>query len=142
MSDPFEISVDKKNLILTLRVWGFWSREEALCYKELLTDSIQSLEHPSWCILADVTMFPIQTSFVQSVHSDLMQFAVLNGLVRSANIVGNALTRIQIDRLSSSIDSGKGRFAFFKTEEDARKWLEEVTYERSEAKAESLFQTV
>ena len=142
MSDPFEISVDKKKSILTLRVWGFWSREEARRCKESFMDSIISLQHTRWCILADVTMFPIQTSYVQSVICDSMQFAIMHGLVRSANIVGNALTRIQIDRLSSSIDLEQGRFAFFREEEDAIKWLEEITNEFSEAKIESVFQTV
>lgn len=123
MSDKFEISVDSQNRLLHIRVWGFWSLEEALSYQNSMMSAMGSLENDPWNVIADVRMFPVQPSPVQKVHCKLMQHAIQMGMVRSANIVGGRLTRVQMERLSASAWPEKGHFGFFPNETDAMEWL-------------------
>lgn len=139
---PFEIDTDIENRIIRLSVRGFWTRAEALSYRDLLKDSIDSLQGQNWNILADVVMFPVQIPFVQSIHQELMQYAISRGLIKAANIIGNAITRIQIQRLASSTGSSKGRFAYFLTEREALEWLKDSVNDYTEVEIDKHFQTV
>lgn len=142
MTDKFNISVDSESRIIHIRVWGFWSEEEAFGYREKLSEAMDSLgSGKSWDVLADVRLFPIQPAPVQKIHSKLMQRAVQMGMAKYANIVGGRLTRIQIERLSEAAWPEKGHFQFFNSRKDAESWLKENAHEFSEREDQRLIQT-
>ncbi len=142
MVHPFEIVLERENSVLRLKVQGFWTLEEAVDYRESFIRAISSMGNCSWSVLADVRFFPIQLSAVQSIHAELMNLAVESGMTKCANIVGSTLTKLQIERLFSQACPHYMNIAWFKKEEEARKWLEDVTYEFSEKETDKLFQTI
>jgi len=141
LPDKFDIAVDSSERILRIRVWGFWSLEEALSYSQTMNIAMKSLQEDPWTVLADVRRFPVQPASVQEVHCGLMQQAVKMGMVRSANIVGGKLTQIQIERLSSSAWPEKGLFGFFRTEAEALNWLKDNDGGFSGGMDQSIIQT-
>lgn len=123
MAEKFNIFVDPEKRLLHIRVWGFWSLEDAHSYRIDMLSAMERLENDPWNVIADVRMFPVQPTPVQNIHCKLMQDAMQMGMVRSANIVGGRLTRVQMERLSSAAWPEKGHFGFFVNETDAMEWL-------------------
>ena len=142
MANSFEIVFEREKAILNLKVWGFWTLKEALEYRENLSRVISSIGNIPWGLLADVRFFPIQLSAVQSIHAELMQLAVESGMTKCANVTGSSLTKLQIERLFSQTCPEYMSLAWFKKEKEARKWLEDVACDFTEAKTEKLFQTI
>ncbi len=142
MANSFEIVFEREKAILNLKVWGFWTVKEALEYRESLTHAISSIGSIPWGLLADVRFFPIQQSAVQSIHAELMQLAVESGMAKCANVTGSTLTKLQIERLFFQTCPGYMNLAWFKNEEEARKWLEDITCDFTETETEKLFQTI
>lgn len=141
LTDKYSISVDRPGRLIRLRVWGFWSEGEARDYYHELSEAMGELaETGPWKVLADVRMFPIQSSPVQTIHTKLMRKALQMGMVKAANIVGGRLTRIQIEELAESAWPEKGYFDYFTSLEEAENWLEDRGNEFSAAGDERFLQ--
>jgi serine/threonine-protein kinase len=72
-------------------------------------------------VLADIADFAAQKPDVSAYVERTMALARENGMVRAANLVSSALSRMQIARLSA--ETGLPAFSFFQSEADAVRWL-------------------
>lgn len=142
MQEPFEISADHQAGIVRIRVWGFWSGAEAEAYRKEMVRQVDSLLGKPWSALVDVRLYPVQKTQVQTIHRMVMGYSLMNGMVRSANIVGGRLTRIQVERLAESVSPSGERFRYFTTEKEALKWLREVPSEPASKDYGSIAQTL
>jgi len=121
MKKRFEIEVDLDKKILRFKAWGFWSKKEGkLFYEEYLAKS-KPLINDKWVVLADISEFGIQKKEVQAVNIDLMKYSAANGMVKAANLISRLLNQIQIEKLFK--ESKFPSHAFFKSKDDAEKWL-------------------
>jgi hypothetical protein len=118
----FRVSYDITTRILTLRMWGLWSEEVGLLFRDAVTAARKPLRPPIVSyVLADTRRYPTQKPEVQKIHTELMSKSESHGIRRSANLVAEMLASMQIRRLSHQ---GKlVEFSFFDNEEDAVAWL-------------------
>lgn len=118
----FSISYDDKTRILTLRMWGLWTLELGLLFRDAMNTARAPLRAPKETyVLADLRRYPTQKPEVQKIHSDLMSKSESHGIKRSANLVAEVLASMQIRRLSHE---GKlVEFSFFDDEDEAVAWL-------------------
>jgi hypothetical protein len=118
----FRVSYDTKTRILTLRMWGLWNEHVGLLFRDAVTAARKPLRPPIVSfVLADLRNYPTQRPEVQKIHSELMSKSESHGIRRSANLVTDVLSSMQIRRLSHE---GKlVEFSFFDNEEDAIAWL-------------------
>ncbi len=117
----FEVSSMLANNIVRVRVWGLWDETDAKAYWEKFQSVAQRYVGKKWYVLADITDFPPQKPEVHAYVERTMAYARKNGLVRAANLVDSALSRMQVARLSSETELPS--YTFFRTEEDAIRWL-------------------
>ena len=118
----FEIRADHTNSILRLRVWGFWTVDEAKAYWSDFQAKARTLLSKPWYVLANVADFPPQKDEVNELVGQTMNFAKMNGMVRAANLINqSALAQMLITRLST--DTKLADFAFFSSEAEAVAWL-------------------
>lgn len=121
MKEKYKIEVDLDKKILRFKAWGFWSEEDGrLFYEEFLAKS-KPLINDKWFVLADISEFGVQKKEVQAIHGDLMKYSAENGMVKAANLISRLLNQIQIEKLFK--ESGFPSHAFFKSKDDAEKWL-------------------
>ncbi len=121
MTKGFKIEADPNKKILRLKVWGFWTEEDAQRYREEFIEKSKPLITETWFVLADIAEYGVQTKEVQAVHGELMRYAIKNGMLKAANVISRLLNRIQIEKLSEA--SGIPMHSFFNSEDDAEKWL-------------------
>ena len=74
-----------------------------------------------WYVLADIADFSAQKPEVNVYVEKTMAYARANGMVRAANLVSSALSKMQISRLSQ--ETGLPSFSFFQAESEAIRWL-------------------
>jgi len=118
----FQIAIDLPRRILKLRVWGFWTLDEAQAYWDDFQEKARPLLGKPWYVLADVADFPPQKGEVNELVEKTMVLARKHGMVRAANLVtSSALAKMQISRLST--DTGLPSFSFFSSEAEAVDWL-------------------
>jgi hypothetical protein len=119
----FKITYDDKTRILTLRMWGLWTEELGLLFREAMNSARAPLRPPlESYVLADLRRYPTQKPEVQKIHAELMSKSESHGIKRSANLVTEVLASMQIRRLSHE---GKlVEFSFFDNEPDAVEWLQ------------------
>jgi len=118
----FQVSYDIKTRILYLRMWGLWDEPLGLLFRDAVTEARKPLRasHPSF-VLADLRRYPTQKPAIQKIHAELMAKSESHGILRSANLVTEVLSSMQIRRLSHE---GKlVEFSFFDSEESAVDWL-------------------
>jgi hypothetical protein len=118
----FRVSYDDKTHILTLRMWGLWTEEIGLLFRDAVNAARAPLRPPvASYVLADLRRYPTQRPEVQKIHSELMSKSEGHGIRRSANLVTEVLASMQIRRLSHE---GKlVEFSFFEDEDEAIAWL-------------------
>jgi hypothetical protein len=118
----FRISYDQKTRILTLRMWGLWTEELGLRFRDAMNTAREPLRPPTASyVLADLRRYPTQKPEVQKIHAELMSKSESHGIRRSANLVAEVLASMQIRRLSHE---GKlVEFSFFDDENEAVEWL-------------------
>ena len=120
----YEVSVDGVRRILRFRFWGLWDEPMGQAFRDAALIGMRQLSAGGgWCVLADISKYPPQKAEVQKYHAELMDRAPRLGCVRAANLVDNALSAMQIRRLSEQ--SGLPDFSFFRSEADALRWLAE-----------------
>lgn len=120
----FRIIQDRKQRLVRLEVWGLWSDELGEEFRTACTAAFRGIQGAEgWAVLADISRYPPQRPTVQQVHADMMELSVKLGIMKAANLVSSALSRMQIKRLSE--ESGLPLFSFFSNEADALKWLSE-----------------
>lgn len=125
----FTVRADPGTGILRLKVWGFWDVAEGKAYLEefrrvasnLLEGRTNAGSKRRWYVLADISEFPAQKPEVNVFVEQTMAYATANGMLKAANLVSSALTRMQIGRLSA--DMGLPEFSFFTSEAEAVAWL-------------------
>jgi len=119
----FEITTDLVRRILRLKVWGFWTVDEAQAYWEAFQYRVRPLLAGPWYVLADISNFGPQKDDVNAIVAKTMDFARENGMVRAANLVlvDAALAKMLIARLSAA--TGLPAFSFFTSEDKAVAWL-------------------
>lgn len=72
-------------------------------------------------MVSDFTDAPLLPQVQNEQAERMIAWCIDHGLRKSANVMGTALQRMQVKRLSSDDE----RFAFFETCEDAARWLDE-----------------
>jgi serine/threonine protein kinase len=117
----FQIAADLHRSILRLKVWGFWTLDEGKAYWEEFRLKARPLIGQPWYVLADIADFPPQKDEVREFLEKPMIFARQNGMVRAANLVGSALPKMAIARMSAEM--GLPAFSFFNSEAEATAWL-------------------
>jgi hypothetical protein len=121
MSDKgFTITPDRDRHILQLKVWGFWSNEDAEAFKNEFREKAKIFRGEPWYVLADIVDWSVQAPEVQAIVQQSMVYARNNGMEKAANIVSKALGKMQIKRMS---ESSALYFGYFDSEEKALAWL-------------------
>lgn len=121
MKKGFEVRVDEERSVCFLKVWGLWSAEDGASYLDHFRATVRPLVGKKWFVVADISEFPAQRDEVNASVQGTMAHAVETGMVRAANVVSSAMTRLQIKRLSE--ETGLPEFSFFTSEDDAVAWL-------------------
>jgi hypothetical protein len=121
MKKGFTVAVDRERSIVRMKLWGFWTVDDAKAYWEEFTTKAATVAGKPWCVLADVADFAVQRPDVNAYIEKTMLYARANGMVRAANLVSNALSKMQVARLSQ--ETGLPSFSFFPSEADAIRWL-------------------
>jgi serine/threonine-protein kinase len=117
----FQITADQHRHILRLKVWGFWTMDEAKAYWDEFQAKARPLFGTPWYVLADIADFPPQKGEVTELVGKTMNFARTNGMVRAANLVSSALSKMHIARMSAEM--GLPAYSFFSSEMEAITWL-------------------
>ncbi len=121
----FEVSIDRLRRVLRFRFWGLWEEPLGRAFRDTALAGMHQLGRAhAWMVLADISKYPPQKPEVQKFHAELMSKAPALGCVRAANLVDNAVSALQIRRLSE--ESGLPDFSFFRSEAEALKWLGEA----------------
>ncbi len=116
----FTITPDRDRHILRLKVWGFWSNEDAEAFKNQFREKAKVFRNEPWYVLADIVDWSVQAPEVQAIVQQSMVYARNNGMEKAANIVSKALGKMQIKRMS---ESSALYFGYFDSEEKALAWL-------------------
>lgn len=115
------MSADLSTGIVRLKVWGFWDVDEGKAYLDEFRAQASRVIGRPWYVLADISEFAAQKPEVNAYVEKTMEFAVQNRMVRAANLVSSALSKMQIARLS--MDMGLPEYSFFQVESEAVAWL-------------------
>lgn len=119
----FAFSFDETQDILRVQLWGFWDRTTGQEFLSAFGKKIQeeSFSGKEWYLLADLIRFLPQQKEIRPFLNRAMVFAKQHGLKKTARLVDNTITQIQIRRLSK--ESHFPENAFFKSENAAIRWL-------------------
>jgi serine/threonine-protein kinase len=117
----FIVALDRDRNIVRVKVWGFWTVDDAKAYWEEFKAKVAMTGGRPWYVLADIADFSAQKPEVNVYVEKTMSYARANGMVRAANLVSSALSKMQIARLSQ--ETGLPSFSFFQSESDAIRWL-------------------
>jgi len=117
----FVVALDRERNILRVKVWGFWTIDDAKAYWEDFKVKANMAAGRPWYVLADIADFSAQKPEVNVYVEKTMAYARANGMVRAANLVSSALSKMQIARLSQ--ETGLPSFSFFQSEPEAVRWL-------------------
>jgi len=117
----YTISVDPSRKLVHVRVWGFWTPDIGRQYLEEFRLKSQPFWGSRWFVLADIREFPAQRPEVGEYVKGTMVLAQQNGIVRAANLVASALSKMHIARLSA--EQGLPEYSFFTDEQEAIRWL-------------------
>jgi serine/threonine-protein kinase len=117
----YTVTIDQIRSIVRVKVWGFWSIEEARAYVDDFRAKSQIFWGKKWYVLADISDFTAQKPEVEACVKQTMEVAREHGMVRAANIVASALSKMQISRLSA--EQGLPAFSFFQDDQEAIRWL-------------------
>ena len=123
----FRAYIDRDGDILHATLWGFWSRDDGVAWKDTLAKGHGELKATGrpWHWYMNVTDYPSQSDLVQDVYRECMEDANEAGLTKTAFVVSaRVLPRMQADRLSSEGGLNK---QFFDSEAQALSWLKEAT---------------
>ena len=121
----FDVQIEHGQRLIVMGAWGFWSMPLAQeCIKALL-DSYKALHAAGrpWYFLADHRNFPAQAVDVQAEISTTVRDAIKLGMKRSASVLDSTITKLQIRRLTGASGLPMDVFAFFTSEDQARKWV-------------------
>ena len=121
----YELQIEHGPRLLVLRAWGFWSMPLAQEAIKGLLESYRELNATGlpWYFLADHRKYPAQAVDVQTEISGTVRDAIRLGMKRSASILDSTITKLQIRRLTGASGLPMDVFAFFTSEDQARKWL-------------------
>ncbi|HLM72409.1 MAG TPA: hypothetical protein VK459_06955 [Polyangiaceae bacterium] len=117
----FLVTLDRARNIVRVKVWGFWTIDDAKAYWDEFKAKADMAAGKPWYVLADIADFSAQKPDVNVYVEKTMSYARTNGMVRAANLVSSALSKMQISRLSQ--ETGLPSFSFFQSESDAIRWL-------------------
>jgi serine/threonine-protein kinase len=119
----FKIIADIYKNILFISVKGIWDNNIAKKYKKEFKKIVEPLvlSGEPWYVIADISEYPPQEEDVKAVHRELMDFAKNHGMLKAANIVDEKTYEEHIRKLSE--ESGLDKYGFFRTINDAEKWL-------------------
>ncbi len=117
----YTITVDTSRKLVHVRVWGFWTTDIGKQYLEEFRQKSQPFWGSGWYVLADIREFPAQKPDVSQSVQQTMLIAQQNGLVRAANLVASALSKMMIARLSA--EQNLPAYSFFTDEQEAIRWL-------------------
>lgn len=121
----YDIQIELGQQLIVMRAWGFWNMPLAQeCLKALL-ESYRELKATGkpWYFLVDHRKFPAQSVEVQAEISSTVRDAIRLGMKRSASVLDSTITKLQIRRLTGASGLPMDVFAFFNSEDEARKWL-------------------
>jgi serine/threonine-protein kinase len=117
----YTISVDPSRKLVHVRVWGFWTNDIGQQYLEEFRQKSLPFWGDRWFVLADIREFPAQRPEVGEHVKGTMVLAQQNGIVRAANLVASALSKMHIARLSA--EQRLPEYSFFTDEQEAIRWL-------------------
>ena len=119
----FELTFDRGNRLLRMRLWGLWSSTIAVEFEQgviKLGRALQGARRAPWSILADSRQFKAQSQEVTDRRKKAMAQAAALGCSQIASIVGNAVHTMQFRRIASEAHMP---CASFEDESTAMQWL-------------------
>ena len=125
MSDwhfQFNIDIDSKNLIVSVKIYGVWRQETAREYSEHFKEEVKVLIGKPWARLVDLSNWKTASEEVIDVIGELLQWCIENNMVHSVYIIDNPITYGQLMRM---VSRGKARdiSKTFRTRNEAEKYL-------------------
>ncbi|MBM4259470.1 MAG: hypothetical protein FJ147_26670 [Deltaproteobacteria bacterium] len=123
MDKRYSFSIDTTRRLMKFRMWGFWEEAEGKEFAKDFNahvDKVKTLGE-GFYVVVDASNYPVQRKEIQDVHQAGMQYAVTSGMKKSANVVGSAVSRLQLRLLSQNADTTK--FGWFQTEAEAEQWI-------------------
>lgn len=120
----YTIALDTQQNILKFRLWGMWDQKLAQQFeKEIKAKILEISQHApqGWFSLIDLSQFPPQLKDIQDMATDVMGFEITHGMKKSATLVAQTMTKLQIRRLATQQGFDPG--SFFQSEDEARRWL-------------------
>ena len=127
MSDwhfQFNIDIDAKNSIASVKIYGVWREETAREYSEHFKEEVKVLIGKPWARLNDLSNWKTASDEVIEVIGELLQWCIDNNMVHSVYIIDNPITYGQLMRM---VSRGKARdiTKTFRTRNEAEKYLKE-----------------
>jgi hypothetical protein len=89
--------------LVKMKAWGFWDEALARKWFEAATQAftkVQAMKAARWCVLVDNSKFPAQLDQVKALIGQAMQRATQLGMSRSAVVLDNTLTKLQLRRVA------------------------------------------
>ena len=125
MSDwhfQFNIDIDSKNLIASVKIYGVWREETAREYSEHFKEEVKVLIGKPWARLVDLSNWKTASEEVIDVIGELLQWCIKNNMIHSVYIIDNPITYGQLMRM---VSRGKARdiSKTFRTRNEAEKYL-------------------
>ena len=125
MSDwhfQFNIDIDSKNLIASVKIYGVWREETAREYSEHFKEEVKVLIGKPWARLVDLSNWKTASEEVIDVIGELLQWCIENNMIHSVYIIDNPITYGQLMRM---VSRGKARdiSKTFRTRNEAEKYL-------------------
>ena len=127
MSDwhfQFNIDIDTKNSIASVKIYGVWRQETAREYAENFKEEVKDITGKPWARLVDLSNWKTASDEVIEVIGELLQWCIDNKMVHSVYIIDNPITFGQLMRM---VTRGKARdiTKTFRTRNEAEKYLKQ-----------------
>ena len=95
MSDwhfQFNIDIDTKNSIASVKIYGVWRQETAREYAENFKEEVKDITGKPWARLVDLSNWKTASDEVIEVIGELLQWCIDNKMVHSVYIIDNPIT--------------------------------------------------
>ncbi len=122
----FRAHIDRSDGILNATLWGFWSDDDRVAWKDTLAKTHGELKASGkpWHWSRNVTDYPSQSEPIQDVHRECMEEANPNGLTKTVFVMSSrVLPKRRTDR--SSNEGGLDK-QFFSDEAKVLEWQREA----------------
>ena len=122
-SKGFEITLHDAQHIVRIRTWGCWDVELAKTYRGALREKIKEIcdNDKQWGVLVDVTSLSPRSEDVQWMIDEPLAPAGKQGIKKLAYLGTKPAVQLRLTRRFRETDIP--RYAFFKSQDEALRWL-------------------